>query len=115
LGPVDLSEWIDSPLINWVIVGGESGPGARPVHPDWVRAVRDQCLGAGVPFFFKQWGEWRPYRLAPEPRSRPFAGSHDWGDGVYSQRVGKKRAGNVLDGVIWDQVPASGLLGRTES
>jgi protein gp37 len=46
--------------INWVIVGGESGPGARPVHPDWVRSIRDQCVAAGVPFFFKQWGEWSP-------------------------------------------------------
>jgi len=44
--------------IDWVIVGGESGPGARPMHPDWVRSIRDQCQAAGVPFFFKQWGEW---------------------------------------------------------
>lgn len=46
--------------IDWVIVGGESGPGARPMHPDWARALRDQCQAAGVPFFFKQWGEWAP-------------------------------------------------------
>jgi protein gp37 len=44
--------------LDWVIVGGESGPGARPLHPDWVRSLRDQCIGAGVPFHFKQWGEW---------------------------------------------------------
>src|SRR5262249_14134601 len=45
--------------LDWVIAGGESGPGARPMHPDWARALRDQCGAAGVPFFFKQWGEWR--------------------------------------------------------
>src|SRR6185437_3945123 len=44
--------------IDWVICGGESGPGARPMHPEWARSVRDQCVAAGVPFFFKQWGEW---------------------------------------------------------
>lgn len=48
------------PCLHWVIVGGESGPGARPMHPDWVRSIRDQCQAAGVPFFFKQWGEWAP-------------------------------------------------------
>ena len=48
----------DQPALDWVIVGGESGPGARPMHPDWARSLRDQCQAAGVPFFFKQWGEW---------------------------------------------------------
>jgi protein gp37 len=46
--------------IHWVIVGGESGPGARPMHPDWVREIRDQCIAQNVPFFFKQWGGIRP-------------------------------------------------------
>jgi protein gp37 len=46
--------------INWVIVGGESGPGARPMNPDWVREIRDQCHARGVAFFFKQWGGLRP-------------------------------------------------------
>lgn len=56
LGPIKL----DLPAgINWVIAGGESGPGARPTHPDWVRGLRDQCRAAGVPFFFKSWGSWR--------------------------------------------------------
>lgn len=64
LGPVDLWRWIGpefilSPL-HWVIVGGESGRGARPMHPDWARSLRDQCVRAGVPFLFKQWGEWGP-------------------------------------------------------
>ena len=62
--------------IDWVIVGGESGPGARPMNPDWVRDIRDQCIRANVPFFFKQWG------------------------GQF-----KKRAGRVLDGRTWDQMP----------
>jgi protein gp37 len=48
------------PPLDWIIAGGESGPHARPAHPDWFRSVRDQCAAAGVPFFFKQWGEWRP-------------------------------------------------------
>jgi len=53
-------DWREDPLvgIDWLIVGGESGPGARPMHPDWARSLRDQCVAAGVPFFFKQWGEW---------------------------------------------------------
>ncbi len=62
--------------IDWVIVGGESGPGARPVDPEWVRSIRDQCLDAGVQFFFKQWGGFN-----------------------------KKKAGRTLDGRTWDQMP----------
>lgn len=50
--------WVDGPIINWVIVGGESGRGARPMHPDWARTIRNQCVQADVPFLFKQWGEW---------------------------------------------------------
>ncbi len=82
LGPLDVSPWLtgwtgmgsglppplstsleslsDIPAIDWVIVGGESGPGARPMHPAWARSVRDQCVAAGVPFLFKQWGAWVP-------------------------------------------------------
>ena len=62
--------------IDWVIVGGESGPGARPMKTEWARELRDQCLKAGVPFFFKQWGGFQ-----------------------------KKKAGKVLDGRIWAQLP----------
>lgn len=57
------SGYLDPPqddVINWVVVGGESGSGARPMHPDWARHIRDECLIANVPFFFKQWGEWLP-------------------------------------------------------
>lgn len=89
LGPVDLSH-IDGKSavayrmvrgeprrLDWVIVGGESGPNARPMHPDWVRSIRDQCQAAGVPFFFKQWGG-----------------------------KNKKQAGRMLDGQTYDQFPA---------
>jgi protein gp37 len=65
LGPVELNSWPGKAwfhrrpeALDWVVVGGESGPGARPMHPDWARSLRDQCVAAGVPFFFKQWGEW---------------------------------------------------------
>jgi len=80
--------------IHWVIVGGESGPGARPMHPDWARSLRDQCAAAGVPFFFKQWGEWHPEALAVVD-SWPH--SHRWAD-AGAARVGKTRAGRLLDG-----------------
>jgi len=79
--------------IDWVICGGESGPGARPMHLDWVRSVRDQCAAAGVPFFFKQWGEWVPTN---EPLNCKTV---EWQPhGNYSSRVGKKQAGAMLDG-----------------
>lgn len=68
LGPVQIALWLDSlpavvdqrPRLDWVIVGGESGPGARPMHPQWARDIRDQCEAAGVPMMLKQWGEWKP-------------------------------------------------------
>ena len=109
LGPVDLSPWLitdvdarDGNLIDWVIVGGESGPNARPMHPDWVRSIRDQCQAAGVPFFFKQWGEWihaHPAELHLSPA--PLV---DW-EGLKMQRVGKRAAGRLLDGREWSEIP----------
>lgn len=77
--------------LDWVIVGGESGPNARPMHPDWARSLRDQCNEAGVPFLFKQWGEYSPVMEAI------FAAK--------MQRVGKKAAGRLLDGREWNEVP----------
>jgi len=114
LGPLDN---LNLQGIHWVVVGGESGPGARPMHPDWARGVRDQCVAAGVPFFFKQWGQWQPWadtytrqagwryvsyrdglaRVGP-PEDRDAA----------MQTVGKKAAGRILDGRTWDQYPAAG-------
>jgi protein gp37 len=114
----DLGE-LDLTGIDWVIVGGESGPRARPMHPQWARNVRDQCVAAAVPFFFKQWGQWLPMdqpweQDSPKALERPderwlnFAGGHGFhGEAVWRVRsVGAKRAGRELDGCEWDQVPA---------
>ena len=100
--------------LDWVIVGGESGPKARPMHLKWALDIRDQCLEAGTPYFFKQWGEWipechsvgmwregrlgNPYRDTTIPQ---FA----WPDRSSSIRFGKKKAGRILDGRTWDQFP----------
>lgn len=76
--------------IDWVIVGGESGPAARVMNPAWARSLRDQCVGAGVAFFFKQWGEW-----ATRDETMP----------AVHRRIGKKAAGRELDGRTWDEYP----------
>lgn len=85
--------------IHWVIVGGESGPHARPMHPDWARSIRDQVTAAGVPFLFKQWGDWHPLEHRLEGR-----GYHRFDDGQGMARLGK-HAGRALDGRTWDQLP----------
>jgi protein gp37 len=76
-----------------VIAGGESGSAARPTSPDWFRGLRDQCVGANVPFFFKQWGEWAPEGTSGRPEDDRL------------RRVGKKAAGALLDGQRWQQFP----------
>jgi protein gp37 len=81
--------------LDWVICGGESGPHARPMNPDWARGLRDQCQAAGVPFFFKQWGEWAPGR-GPDPKKEIPIHAHPQG---LMHRAGKKAAGSLLDGV----------------
>ncbi len=139
----------NAPSIDWVIVGGESGPGARPMHPDWASSLRDQCVAAGVPFLFKQWGEWKPICQMEEAehgglyKSNVIAKPHeDQGnlDDIYGRKctvpttvlhidgsthgitepmafgqgteamqifkIGKKAAGRLLDGRIWNEVPA---------
>ena len=89
------------PVLSWVIVGGESGPGARPMHPQWARDIRDQCQEAGVPFFFKQSGEWAPEWL--HISGPPL---HRWDpDEPGVLRVGKKAAGALLDGREWKEMP----------
>jgi protein gp37 len=107
--------------IDWAIVGGESGPGARPLHPDWVRRIRDQCLAAGTKFFFKQWGAWCEASAPPchdarnsdetffsvSGRRWTIRGGED--DRVYMQRVGKHAAGRLLDGRQWDDMPPRGM------
>lgn len=94
------------PGIDWVIVGGESGPGARPMHPVWVRSLRDQCDAAQVPFFLKQWGEWQPaHPLGGLDDAVAGTRWHTFADGASVRLCGKKRAGRTLDGQTWDQMP----------
>ncbi len=109
LGPLpslDLTE------IDWVIAGGESGRGARPMHPAWVRELRDRCQDTAVSFFFKQWGAWRP-----ESRSTTFVATDGSrldrsaalaavpGAPVAMRRMAKHAAGRRLDGRFWNQMP----------
>lgn len=117
---LDACDGPDQPGIGWVLCGGESQTGARPMHPVWARRLRDQCVQAHVPFHFKQWGEWRQREIS-DPDSQPMIrletdGSNDQtgegGDGrahhsepVWMQRVGKKAAGNLLDGRQWLEFP----------
>ena len=92
--------------VNWVIAGGESGPRSRPMHPVWALNLRDQCLNADVPFFFKQWGEWAPKSAIPLDKELPRKYvEHDFYDGSLVHRFGKKRAGRLLDGCEWNQMP----------
>jgi protein gp37 len=88
-----------TPHLDWVIAGGESGPGARPMHPEWARALRDQCDEAGVPFFFKQWGEYLPV-------TADSIGPHvvEFDDQKYL-KCGKKAAGSLLDGGEYKKFP----------
>ncbi len=86
------------PYVDWVIVGGESGHHARPMQADWVRSLRDQCKFASVPFLFKQWGEWAPNWLNDNDDQK-IEGS-EWMD-----KMGKKSAGRLLDGVLHDAFP----------
>ena len=150
LGPVDLSYFLPQTpqaecptemlpyynahcALHWVIVGGESGrgPGIRPMHPDWVRSLRDQCQATGVAFFHKQWGEWLPISQMQDGEPDRYVRyeeptvQHPEGKSVFSvpthhfhydpetgvqghsmYRVGKKKAGRLLDGIEWNQFPA---------
>lgn len=140
LGPINLEKscalyrWIDPDgvecsamprHIGWVVVGGESGAKARPMHPDWIRRLRDRCAAAGVPFLFKQWGEWAPSKTLPPDTLLPY---RRWGwisikggtvDGMHDKpfndefshhelmgKIGKKAAGRLLDGVLHDGYPS---------
>lgn len=104
------SEFEVLPTIDWVICGGESGPGARPMHPEWVRSLRDQCVAAGVPFFFKQWGQWMSEEAAlglvgddyDLSKKRPIVAHNE-----IFYRFGTKNAGRLLDGREWNEFPGS--------
>lgn len=121
IGP---SGFAKTPKIDWVIVGGESGPKARPMHPDWARSLRDQCVSAGVPYFFKQWGAFRStydrdaedpdWRICDQVTHRDTPGQ--WlniagGTGFHGERVvwmhrtSKANAGRLLDGREWNEMP----------
>jgi len=94
-------------VLDGVIVGGESGPGARPMHPDWVRSLRDQCEAAGVPFFFKQWGEWAPNCLCDTKQAHRTTPRPEPGKPGCMFHCGRSRAGRILDGrthdaLCWD-------------
>ncbi len=115
------------PKLDWIIAGGESGHGARPMHPDWARQIRDQCQAAGTAFFFKQWGEWAPQLGAVDISDTPEQSRFKWAEWQidsckwdyidYPQwcedmdadhsviRIGKARAGNLLDGKTHNQFP----------
>ena len=99
--PDSSHEWKWAKL-DWVIVGGETGANARPMHPDWVRSIQKQCETEKVPFFFKQWGE---YKTLPQGKSVTGYKSHFWEDGRQAVRVGKKQAGHLLDGVEYREMP----------
>ena len=119
LGPGDITKYIsrdyakcrcmicdDNPTLDWVICGGETGPKARPMHPNWVRSLSDQCQEAGTPFFFKSWGEWvRPSQM-PDSTYREI---EDYGNGIgiadVPLGVGKKRSGRLLGGQVRVQCP----------
>jgi protein gp37 len=92
--------------MDWVIAGGETGPGARPMHPDWVRGVRDQCKAAGVPFFFKAWGAWRQANDALEAMEFSTTKAQPM-KGAIMYRIGKKAAGHLLDGKEHREWPQS--------
>ncbi len=125
LGPWDASRWLGlvtnkwgtlakyRPDIDWVIVGGETGPGARPMHPAWVRSIRDQCQAANVPLFLKSWGDWLPYEFATEAQRAQalsqisLAGDERGGhrDVGHWLRVGKRASGALLDSREWREFP----------
>jgi protein gp37 len=143
LGPLDLTTWLPNPeadqdttafhnhchpedSIHWVICGGESGPKARWMNPQWARSIRDQCFAANVPFFFKQWGEWIPWEFDEQQFNHVLYSQHDmelWNDDAprdplnmpkgwewdesdfLFQKVGKKVAGRLLDGHEHSEFP----------
>ncbi|MCZ0926504.1 phage Gp37/Gp68 family protein [Halomonas janggokensis] len=105
--------------IGWVVVGGESGSNARPMHPEWATSLRNQCADAGVPFLFKQWGEWLPVGKNPHDldtaiiqRGQTNTRCYAWGDGEAAIRVGKKATGRLLEGKLHDAYPITANTSR---
>jgi protein gp37 len=113
----DGPDFDQGPKLDWVVAGGESGRGARPMHPAWARSLRDQCAAAGVPFFFKQWGEWADERQLQFWVSDRFFTSdgkmtpglwHEWPDSFCAVKVGKTLSGRTFDGVEHSAMPEGG-------
>lgn len=126
-GQLDSNGVTDTGPIDWVVAGGESGKGARPMHPNWARALRDECRAALVPFFFKQWGEWAPIKpesfcqlsrkrwshdtkawAADGREYNPVDPAEDHFPSVMVYRVGKRKSGSALDGCEHKEMPAPG-------
>jgi protein gp37 len=111
LGPLDLSRWIEGAQrgeyrkIDWIIGGGESGHHARPMHPEWLTSLRDQCLSSGIRFYFKQWGNWRPIgpRAMDGFTTRELLLSN--GSRIRIANMGKKAAGRRLQQRTWSEFP----------
>lgn len=107
LGNIDLTQWMKRSIrkkqfgIDWIIAGGESGPGARPMLPEWARLLRDQCIAKNVAFHFKQWGHWVPEEIVTDEQRKSVLDI----DGVRLVGMGKKGAGRSLDGDTWDGLP----------
>jgi protein gp37 len=91
--------------IDWVIVGGESGHNARPVHPEWVRSLRDQCHQAGVAFLFKQWGEWQPVNQGELNVCGTDIKRFSFPDGYVTTKIGKVESGRFLDNALHNDYP----------
>ncbi|QYY34817.1 phage Gp37/Gp68 family protein [Ruficoccus sp. ZRK36] len=100
LGHIDLSDWMKHNQIDWVIAGGESGAKSRPMSPQWVRSLRDQCQEYKVAFHFKQWGHWAPVELLTSEQKETLMF-----DGFRMAAAGKKIAGRDLDERTWDEFP----------
>lgn len=111
LGPLDIREHLhpgsSNTKIDWVIAGGESGPGSRPMAPHWANDLRDQCVEAGVPFHFKQWGHWAPMEQVKSSltKNTVIRIVNDAGSEVKLAAIGKGKAGRVLKGRQWNQFP----------
>ncbi len=112
LGQINLRPWFNTAglfPIDWVIAGGESGPNSRPMHPDWILSLLNQCREFNIPFHFKQWGHWVPAELARE-RSKTKILKLDNERPVSIVRLSKKLAGRTLNGTTWDGVPQIPLI-----
>ncbi len=111
LGPIDLSSW-NKPIgqhprrtVDWVIAGGESGHGARHMHPEWLTSLRDQCKSLEIQFHFKQWGNWRPVSPKQAEGHANKVIFLSTGNRITIANLGKKVAGRQLEGRTWDQLP----------